>query len=168
MDIQAGSGHRADHPGFAQLSALPAAPGTGLGTGTPPGHCSIQAGAPRAPLQGLWQKLRPPWPQCWLCFAGSQGIWRSLRGLGDFVVAAPCHSPPAGLPSLHQHWWQQGHLTDSGHGCHTRSSSSSHRACRVTRTSHPKPRALSTCATLWRYSGDSPCQGSRCPARSRP
>lgn len=38
MDIQAGSGHRADHPGSAQLPALPAPPGTGLGTGTPPWH----------------------------------------------------------------------------------------------------------------------------------
>lgn len=132
-------------------------PGTGLGMGTPPGHCSTQAGGAWLPLWGLWQKLRLPWPLVLALLCWIPGDSEISAGLRDSVVA----ESPSGTPSLHQHRWQQGHLSDCGHGCHSWSSISIHRACRVTRTHHPKPRALST---LW----GQPHRGSWCRDRSHP
>lgn len=149
MDIQAGSGHRADHPRFAQLPALPALPGTGLATGTAPGHCSIQARGAWVPLPGLWQKLRLPWPLVLALLCWIPGNLEISAWIGTLWWQRLSESP-----SLQQHWWQQGHLTDCGHGCHSRSTSSIHRACRVTES--PKAQGFVPCATLWGHSADSP------------
>lgn len=143
MDIQAGSGHRAEHPRFAQLPALPALPGTGLGTGTAPGHCSIQARGAWVPLQ-----LRLPWPLVLALLCWIPGNLEISAWIGTLCGGSACQSPPACIST-------GGSRDTSPTGCHSRSTSSMHRACRVTRPSQPSP-GFVTCATLWGHSGDSP------------
>lgn len=142
---EASSGHRADRPSRT-LSSRPSprrrrhrCPRTGHGdtagvgtTGVPPtvglrragrrGHVPLSGGfGRRCGSPGLW---------CCGCFAGSRGIWRFLRGCGDFVVAAPCAGllgGPEGLSSLHQRWGHNDISLTSGHGCDSRNAGSSHR-----------------------------------------
>lgn len=104
MDIQAGSGHRADHPRFAQLPALPALPGTGLATGTPPWHRAGHGDSTRTLLHPGTRGLGPsPGPLAEAEAALAPGAGFALldpREFGDFcvdwdTVVAAFVSPPA-------------------------------------------------------------------------
>lgn len=115
--------HRAGHGDTARTLLHPGRSSTGPSPGA-----LAEAEAALAPVLALL---------CWIPGNLEISAW-----IGRLCGGSTVSVSPMGLPSLHQHRWQQGHLTDCGHGCHTRSTSCSHGACRATRgLCPPAPRS---------------------------